>query len=299
MAFDTKAWLVEELGFSAEDAEAMLPKFSDRSDKIEKGILRQKEFSRKMNEFDAKVAKTQAEIEATNAKLTQEMADWAELTSAEKAQAGDLREKLDASQERIFKLEQKLTRMAEDSGVDPKTVLPGGEATPPKKEAATSVFDPTPLQQQIGGVTEYMLSLTADLPAIAQEHFELTGERLDTRAFIAGIKNDLKHKKTDNLDPVKRWESQFEIPAKRTERSTKQRNDELEAAREEGRVAARSEAMLPNTRPVGQGTSPVFRTVGQGGSKLQRPQPSDRMAGARAALASGKYRNGIPAAGGR
>jgi len=291
MAFDTKAWLIDEMGFSAEDAEAMLPKFTDRAEKLEKGYLRQSDYSRNMNDFKTKSAKAQADLEEANRKLNADMAEWAELTSAEKAQAGNLREKLDESQERIFKLEQKLTRLAEDSGIDPKTVLPGGEATPPKKEPVVTAFDPQPVYERIGGLASYMLDLNADLPAIAQEHFELTGERLDTRAFINGLKADIKANKTDNLDPVKRWEAANDIPAKRAARQAEQRKAEIDAAREEGRVAARSEQMLPNTRPVGQGSSPVFRQVVQGPSKLQRPQAIDKLAPARAALASGKYKD--------
>ncbi len=288
MAFDTKKWLVEEMGFTAEQAETLAPQFADRSEKLEKGYLRQSDYSKQMNDL----GKTKADLASANDKLTKEMAEWAALTADEQKRAGDLRAELDASQERIFKLTQKATRLAEDSGIDPKTIL-GDDPLPDKpKEKPVAAFDPAPLHQQIGGLADYMLTLNAELPAIAQEHFELTGERLDTRAFVAGIRADLKANKTDNLDPVKRWESAFGIAEKRSTKSAEGLKAQLDAAREEGRVAARSEAMLPNTRPVGQGGSPVFRTAGQAGSKLTRPQPTDHMAGARAALASGKYRSG-------
>ncbi len=95
----------------------------------------------------------------------------------------------------------------------------------------------------------------------------------------------------DNLDVVKRWESAYGIPEKRSTKSAEQRKSELDAAREEGRVAARSEQMLPNTRPVGQGSSPVFRQVAQGPSKLQRPAPTNRMEKYAQSLESGKYKD--------
>ncbi len=284
MAFDTKKWLVDELGFTAEDADAMLPKFADRSDKIEKGYLRQSDYSKSMNDLK----KTQDELATANDRLTAEMAEWATLTEKEKRESGDLKAKLDASEEKAFRLNQKLTRLAEDNGIDPKTVL--GDDPPPEKKKEP-VFDASTLEaninNRIGGVAKYMMTLTAKIPRIAREHRELTGEDFDVDAFVSGIEADLAKNKTDNMDPIARWEAQYGIPAKRTEKSKTQHDAEIAAAEERGRVAARSEQMLPNQRPAGERESPVLRSVGP--SKLQRPQPADRLAGARSALASGKY----------
>jgi hypothetical protein len=292
MAFDTKAWLTD-LKFSEDEIKDLLPRFETRSTDLEKGQLRQSEFSRLMNSEQAKLAKAQDDLSAKESKLNSDMAEWASMTAAEQAQHGELKVRIDASEEKVFKLQQKIVRLAEDAGIDPKTVLEG-EVTPPKKEDPKPV-DLDPLRQQIGGLADYMLTLNAELPAIAQEHFELTGERLDTRAFIASIKNDLKTGKAtaEQLDPVRRWETQYGIPAKRTEKSATQRKAELDAAREEGRMAALTESSLPNTRPVTGTHSPLLRSAipKDGGSKLSRPQPSQRMAGAIAALATGKYRS--------
>jgi len=288
MAFDVLKWLTEDLGYTADEAKELAPRFADRAEKIEKGYLRQSDYSKNMNDLQ----KNQEKLTAAEAKLNEQIAEWATLSESEKANAGELRKQLDESQERVFKLTQRATRLAEDAGVDPKTII-GDEPPPaPKKPEVVEPFDPKPLYTQIGGVADYMLTLNAELPAIAQEHFDLTGQRLDTRAFIASIKEDLKSgKKTvEDLDPVRRWESKYKIPELRQAKATEKYNNEIKAAEERGRTAAMTESALPNTHPKTGTHAPIFRTSNvETGSKLQRPQPSTRMAGAVAALASHKY----------
>lgn len=287
MAFDLEKWLKEDLGLNEDELKAVQPHLAARGDKIEKGQLRQADYGRQMDALK----KTQDDLKVSNDKLTADMAEWASMTAAEKAESGDLKAKIDAAEAKAFQLQQKLVRLAESTGVDLKTVLEG-EPLPPKKEEAPA-FDPSPLVQQMGGIADYMLSLNAKLPRIAREHKALTGEEFDEDAFIDGIRADMKSGKKDVvLDPMKRWETANNIPTKRAEAAAATRQKELDAAREEGRIAARSEQMLPNAggRPQHPG-SPAFRTVGEQ-SKLQRPQPMDRLAGARTALASRKYAPG-------
>jgi hypothetical protein len=289
MAFDTKAWLTE-LKFNEDEIKDLMPRFSgEREALLEKNQLRLPEFSKKMNDLQ----KAQDAVAAAEAKLNGEMAEWAELTAAEKASAGDLRKKLDDSEARVFQLTQRATRLAEEAGVDPKTILGDGEPpVDPKLRKEPVTVDLDPLRHQIGGIADYMLTLNAELPAIAQEHFELTGKRLDTRAFIASIKADLKtgKKTAEDLDPVRRWEAEFKIPELRATKATEERAKERAADRAEGRAAALSEAALPNTQTRPLTHSPAFRTVDGTKSKLERPQPGQKMAGAIAALATGKYR---------
>lgn len=286
MAFDVEKWLKEDLGLTEDELKAVQPHLTGKADKLEKGQLRQADYSRQMNDLK----KTQGDLKVANDKLTADMAEWASLTAAEKAESGDLKAKIDAAEAKAFQLQQKIVRLAESTGIDPKTVLEGDPVLP-KKEEVAPVFDPSPLVQQMGGIADYMLSLNAKLPRIAREHKALTGTEFDEDAFIDGIRADMKSGKKDVvLDPMKRWEAANDIPAKRAAASAAQRQSELDAAREEGRIAARSEAMLPNAggRPQHPG-SPAFRTVGEQ-SVLKRPQAIDRLSGARAALAAGKYR---------
>lgn len=282
---DLKAWLAD-LGFTKEEAEDLAPKFEGRRDKLAEMQMRQSDYDRRMNEGKSELAKTRDQLAAQEAKLNADMAEWAELTASEQAKAGDLRQAIDAREAKIFDLTQKLTRLAEDHGVDPKTVL--GEEPPkePAKPKEPATVDLKPIEATISGVADYLLTLNAELPAIAEEHFRLTGQRLDTRAFVAGIKADLKANKTANLDPVKRWETQYEIPAKRQAAADAAIEERIVKARAEERAAVLSEQRLPDSG-VGRGTSaPVFKT---GESKIQRPQPSQKGAGALAALTSHKY----------
>jgi uncharacterized protein YoxC len=291
MAIDTKAWM-KSVGFSDEKIAQLLPEFEPVAEGLERSVMMRSDHSRELD----RIRKLQEDLDAKNEKLTADIAEWAEMSSAEKAANGDLREKIEAAQTKVYDLTQKVTRLATDAGIDPKTILGDGTVDPPvKKQDPPAAFDPTPLQAQIGGIAEYMITLAGELPAIAEEHLRLTGERLDTRAFTNQIKADIatgKFKPGD-LDPVTRWEKQFDIPAKRTAAAEKAVDDRIKAARAEERSAVLSEQALPGGGNRPGHTAPVFKTTSVGtGSKLQRPQPGARLAGAVSALATGKYRTG-------
>ncbi len=284
MAFDVQKWLTDEMGFSAEEATTLAPQFSSRTDKLEKGILRQSDYSRKMDDL----RKLEGQLAENNEKLNADLAEFASMTAGEQGEATKLRERIEKAEETAFKLTQKITRYGEANGIDVKEIL--GDVDPPKKTEPVA-FDDKQLRldvrDQIGGVAGYMLELTAALPDIAAEHERLTGTRFNQREFIAGIKADIAAKKLDNLDPVKRWEAANNIPTLRTEAATKHTEASLAAAREEGRMAGLSERALPGEGRPGE-HAPVFKMGGE--SKLQRPQPGDRLSGAVSALATGRYR---------
>lgn len=290
LSAEQKKFAVEELDYTEAEADAFTEKDQGRIAKALKGFLRQTDYSKSMNDLNT----TRETLTAAEAKLNSEMADWAEMTTAERASAGDLRKKLDDSEARVFQLTQKATRLAEEAGIDPKTII-GDEPPPKKKEPETQAVDLDPLRNQINGFADYMLDLSAILPAIQQEHFELTGTRLDTRKFVADIKADLRtgKKTAADLDPMARWEREYKIPDIRATKQKESRDAELKAAREEGRTQALSEAALPNTSTRPGQHAPVFRTSNVAeGSKLTRPQPGAKNASAVAALATGKYRTG-------
>lgn len=290
MALDTKAWM-KSVGFSDEKIAQLLPEFEPVAAGIEKQVLMQSDYSREMD----KLRKLGDDIAARDAKLTDDMTEWAEMSSAEKAANGDLKKAIDDANAKIYTLTQKATRLAEQAGVDPKEILGDGDVKPPEKKEPVA-FDSTPLQRQIGGIAEYMIGLAGDLPYIASEHERLTGEKFDARAFTAQIKADIAGGKAtpEILDPVARWEKQFDIPAKRAAAGEKAIEDRIATARAEERTAVLSEQALPgggaHRTPHG---GAAFKTTSQTtGSKLARPQPSHRLAGAVAALNNGTYRTG-------
>jgi chromosome segregation ATPase len=284
MGFNVQKWLTDEMGFTAEEAAALTPQFMDRSDRLEKGILRQSDYSRQMNDLK----KLETQLAENNEKLNADLAEFATMTAGEQGEATKLRDRIEAAETKALHLTQKITRYAETNGIDVKEVL--GDVEPVKKVEPVAFDDKAlrgDIRNQIGGVANYLLDLTAVVDDIADEHQRLTGQRFNRREFIAGIKADIAAGKTENIDPVKRWEAANNIPTLRTEAETKRQNDAIAAAKEEGRMAGLSERALPGEGRPGE-NSPVFKMGGE--SKLQRPQPGNRLAGAVSALATGRYR---------
>ncbi len=284
MAFDVEDVLKSEWGLDGDDLKTVLGVLKPRADKIEKGYLRQSDYSRQMDE----VKTLRQQIDDNSEKLNSDLAEFATLTASEQGEATKLRERIEAAETKAFQLTQKITRYAETNGLDVKEVL--GDVEPVKKVEPVAFDDKTlrnDVRNQIGGVASYLLDLNASIDDIAEEHQRLTGERFNRREFIAGIKADIAAGKTENIDPVKRWEAAHGIPQKRTEAATKQRETEIAAAKEEGRMAGLSERALPGEGRPGE-HAPVFKGMGE--SKLQRPQPGNRLASAVSALATGRYR---------
>lgn len=287
MGFDVEKWLTDEMDFSVDEAKALAPQFSSRSDKLEKGILRQSDYSRQMNDLK----KLEGQLAENSERLNADLAEFATLTAGEQGEATKLRERIEKAENKAFALTQKITRFAEENGIDPKTLL--GDVEPQREpEKKVAAFDDKALRgdfdAKIGGVAGYMLDLTAALPGIAEEYHRLTGKTFDQRAFVQGIKADIAAKKADNLDPQARFEAQFDIPTLRETAREKGITDRIAAGRAEERAAVLSEQAIPGAQRPGE-HSPVFKVGGE--SKLQRPQPSTRLEGAVSALATGRYRN--------
>ena len=185
MAFDTHGWL-KDLGFTETEILDLEPKFHPRAQDLEKHQLRQSDYSRFVNEYKAKNDQLAADYKAKNDQLTQEMADWASVQATTAAEQQQKQAALDSLEQEKLRLTQAVTRLAEQAGVDPKTVLTGDPVPPKKEDPKPSAFDPAPVYGAIGGVTEFLLGLMGSMPAMADEHYRLTGERLDTRKSRPG-----------------------------------------------------------------------------------------------------------------
>src|SRR5881394_2793562 len=276
MAFDTHGWL-KDLGFTETEILDLEPKFHPRAQDLEKHQLRQSDYSRFVNEYKAK-----------NDQLTPEMADWASVQATTAAEQQQKQAALDSLEQEKLRLTQAVTRLAEQAGVDPKTVLTGDPVPPKKEDPKPSAFDPAPVYGAIGGVTEFLLGLMGSMPAMADEHYRLTGERLDTRKIVEEVK--ARAAKKEAVDPVQIWEGLYDIPTKREAARVKAHDDEIKAAEQRGREAARSEAAIPGAQSPGI-HAPIFHGHE---SALKRPQPGGNTAKFAQALASGKYRQAPP-----
>lgn len=289
MAFDLAAFL-KELGPTAEE-EAILTKAlgtPERLTLLEKNQLRQSDYS-KMSDG---LSKEQKKLTEAQGRLDAEAAEWAKLTATEQEAATALRDSLNKTEQKVLALTQRVTKIATDAGLDPAKALEGIDQAPPKKEEPK--VDPIDTSkfvgaEQFGSMSEYLFNLSVELPMIAAEHLELTGERLDTRALRAEIQKRATTKGA-NLDPRAIWEETNKIPEKRDAKTATTRAAEITAAEGRGFERARSEAALPIPPSNGQ-HSPMLRVNGEKhDSILKRPVPESGVRAAAQALATGKYR---------
>lgn len=296
MALDVKKWLIEEMGFSEAEAAEIAPKYTaERAAKLESGYVA-------ANDRAAVAAARQdidsakAELKAANDRLNAEIAEWATMTAAEKAQSTELRDSLHASQAEVLRLQQTVQSVAAQAGIDPSTVLPKAEVKVPvetKPTIDTSKFVNT---DHFSTLMSFMADLPAQLQYIAEQHKELTGKTLDTRTIVAEVKKRAGQKDAV-VDPVKIWEDMHNIPTVRADRDKATREAEIAAAEQRGEERARTNLAIPGASTTRSARpSPVLGQRANDGhmaartSVLKRPQPETGVNAAAAAFRSGKYR---------
>lgn len=293
MDFDVKRYLIDEVGFSAEDAEGIAAKFTpDRAEKLAGSYVPPAQRAQY-----ADIEKQRAALANAETNLNAEIEAWSKMTAEEQANNKAMRDELEKSRVRAYELEQKLMRTATDAGLDPKAILGGEPAAPPKREEPVQpAVDMKNYvgREQFGQIMDFTLELPAILDDIRDQHRELTGQRLDTREIVREMKARIE-KKDPNADPVKIWEEKFNIPAKRAEVAAAEDKKRIEAAEARGYERARTEQAVPTPGLPGR-SAPVFRVGQHDGqprqSLLKRPAPESIARSAASALASGKYRTG-------
>lgn len=296
MAFDIRKFLTEDLQLTAEQLAVVEPVLAPKATVLESGYLRQQDYSAKMNE----VGTLQQQLAAKDAQLTAEATEWAQLSASEKQQATDLRASLNRTQQEALALKQRIELIATEAGLDPAKALEGLTVTPTKTTATTDTpppFDPSKFVsvEQYQGAVAMALNLPAELMAIADEHFALTGERLDTRKIVAEIDARAKTPRNQKaLDPRSVWEEQHGIGAKREAKTKAEYDAAIQAAEERGALAARTEMATPTPGAPGRHSVVLTRAV-PAQSALKRSQPGEAHNTAVAAFTSGKYRTGAPA----
>lgn len=294
MALDLEAF-IKELGLEGDEATAVKTALGkpERLSILEKNQLRQSDYSKLADGLKAE----QKKLESASAKLDAEAAEWASLSASEKANATALRDSLNATEQKVLALQQRVTKIATDAGLDPAKALEGIDQVVKKEEPVVPAIDPTKFvgHDQFASMSEYMFNLSMELPTIAAEHFELTGERLNTTALRTEIQKRAGTKGA-NLDPRAIWEETNGIQAKRDAKTAAARTEEIKQAETRGFERARSEAALPVPPSHGQ-HSPVLRSVNGEARKsvLERPVPETGVRSAAQALATGKYRQPVGA----
>lgn len=293
MAFDVLKWLKEDMAFSEDEIKDLAPKLTPKADVLEKGYLRQSDYSKHMDGL----TKAQTDLAAANERLTAEMAEWATVQANGEQVTKKMRDDYDAAQLKVTQLTSRVQRIATDAGLDPQKALEGiDQVVVPPKQVETPPVDLAGYvkRDELTGVVSMSLNLPAELQSIADEHHELTGKRLDTRTIVREIQTRAQTRgNTKSLDPRAIWEEQHKIPELRTTRDKKTHDDEISAAEARGREAAMSEMSVPGSTPPGR-HAPVFTTPANKPreSVLKRPQPGTTVNAAVGALRSGKYRAG-------
>jgi hypothetical protein len=286
-----------DLGFKAEEITALSPQFQSRVDKINEGYMRQSDYDRAMNETKAELTQSQNDLAAAQERLNAEMAEWATLTAAEKANATRQRADFEKAQQDVLRLQQVVERVATDAGLDPKKVLADTTITTPAPKAPSldgfvKAEDLDRLvNERIGGFASGMLNLTPELMQIAREHEQLFGTPLDSREIVrelqsrAGTKGNQK-----SLDPRDIWNDLHKVTDKREATAKAKYDSDLAAAEERGRAAARSEMMIPGSTAAPGHRSVIFAGEKGRTSVLNRPQPGETVGKAAAAFRTGTYR---------
>lgn len=301
MALDAKTWLLEQ-GFSEAEATEMAPRFApERLSSIEKGYLRQQDYSTKMNEMST----AQAELAEANKRLNAEMAEWATVTAA----GGELTKKqekaLEKAQSQVAILRTRVESLAGQAGVDPKTILADLDtATPPPAPGGATPpgFDPSQFvtadafNRQYAQMTNLMVTLPGEMFNLATEHQQLFGKPLDTAGLSKEIMTRAQTRGNQkSLDPRVVWEETHGVAAKRDEVAKAKYDADIKAAEERGRQDAITNSAVPGS-PTAPGTHAIVFGNGQRKSALDRPQPGSTVSRAVTALRAGTYRTPQPTA---
>lgn len=294
--FDVDKFLTEELGLQGDAVAAVRTHLAPVADKIGAGYLRQSDYSSKMNDVKAK----EDAYAAANDRLNRDIAEWSQLTASEKKNADGLRAQIEESQAEVAKAHNALRKVATDAGLDVQAVFAGLKAAPAAGAAgAAAAPDLTgyakagDVQRAVNGATLLALTLPAELIAIADEHFALTGRRLDTRKIAAELQaraNTRGNQKS--LEPRDVWHEQENIPALQDAAAKAKYDADIKAATEAGRTAALSEMAVPTGGTPHGARSVVFTHPGATDTNKIHKPASERggLSSAVDALATGKYR---------
>lgn len=292
--FDPKQFL-GELGFSGQELDDVAAKFTgDRATGLEKSVKRQSDYSRSMDQGRAELEAQRAALEAKEAQLTAEATEWANLTAAEKRHAGELQARLEQTEAEALRHRQTLERMAREAGVDPQTLLGSSAAAtttaPPAAPAAPAV-DTSKFadRDHVRQLAQMSLHLPAQIADLKDEHFALTGQRLNSAALVAELERRATTKgNTKSTDLRAIWEETHNIGQIRADAEAARIKSIEDAAYTRGREAALTETSLPpGAEPTGR-HAVIFNPDRK--SALQRPQPAQGLQGAINAFRTGKYR---------
>ena len=289
---EVDSWL-QELDLTPEEKAVLEPVLTKgtRQEKVKGSVLRQSEFSKRMQALDKQKADTEAAIAEKERLVAEDAAalgTWKQKADSEMAANAKA---LEDERVKSFRLQEKMKSLAAQQGVDPKEWGVDDNAPPPPKPSV----DPAALDSRylsrddaakIVNDVKSNPFIAAELEDIVDEHRGLFGKGLNRRELVT---NALKNKRTLREE----WEATNEVPKIREELKEKEINARIEARVSEERTKILSENKLPVNRGGQQDGSPILAMrdslVLQG---TDRNKPTNEAGAVEAAVASyntGKY----------
>lgn len=294
---EVEEW-VKELGLTAEQRSALEPVFGqpELQEKVKGSVLRQSEFTRRMQALDKQKADLEAAIAQREAKVikdAQDLGTWKE--QADSTIVAN-RKALEDAQLKHFQLQQRMTALATQYGVDPKEWGVDEQAKPPATQSpATGDAEPDKRyftrEEAQKFATEIKVTpyVAAEIEDIVDEHRALFGKGLSRRELVANAQKN-------NRSLREEWETSHEVAKRRQEIEEKKIEERINTRVAEERTKILSEHKLPVTRGAESG-SPLLAMrddLKLAGTDRSTKQGASAVDAAVSAFNAGKYRN-IPA----
>jgi hypothetical protein len=237
-AGDFKKLLVDA-GLSAEEIAETEKAFNPKAiEAVEKGVMRQADYSRKQDELAAERRELEAKWERANAEY-QRMFTESESTQAER----------DEAKAKLQEAERKLSSQPQ---IDPSKFMTPEQYLEKQREYAQ-------------GQTAYF----GDILEIADEHRELFGKRISPMELIQKAQEAKKV-------PRQFWEETYQVTAKRDELAKSREEEKANAIRKEEREKVIAEfSRNPESRPLSSSKSPFYTPEGEGKSPWDDQGPSE------------------------
>jgi hypothetical protein len=294
---EVEGWL-KDLALTTEERAVLEPVLGkpERLEKVKGSVLRQSEFSKKMQALDNQ----KTALEASIAEKERLVADDAAALGTWKKTADEsisiTAKALEEERVKSYRLQEKMKTLATQYGADPKEWGVDGELKPPETKIVspdTTAFD----QRYLGRpdadrlLQEVKSSpfIAAELEDIVDEHRSLFNRGVNRKELVT---NALKNKRTLREE----WETANEVTKRREELAEKKVNDRIEARVSEERTKILSEHKLPVSRGANDG-SPILAMrddLKLAGTDRSKASGAGAVDAAVATYNTGKYR-GAPA----
>ena len=291
---------VSELGLTAEERKVFDP-LMDKPERIEKvrgSVLRQSEFSRKMQVLDKQKQDLETAVYEKERLVAEDAAALGTWKQSADKTILENQKALEDAKTKTYRLEQRMNTLASQYGVDPRELGLDGEPKPPETRTSPD-FNADEFDKRYLGrgdadklMTEVKSTpyIAAELEDIVDENRTLFGKGINRRELVT---NALKNKRSLRDE----WETSNEVPKRRTELQEKAIEERINARVGEERTRILSEHKLPVTRGAESG-SPILGMrddLKLAGTDRSKATGAGAVDAAVASYNTGKYRETTPA----